>query len=334
MDIYILGNKGKTEIIDTEKIDITEKGFFDREDEQHLIIMSKEEFVHHSNLFNFPEKLYEETLSDKGFPNAEFFDELFFFSLNEIDLDEATDKYYANEINVYLGKTNLMIVGHTVNEFFNRMVSKIDKSNKYKSLYSFLDYILDHNKKIVYNIEKRILKLEDQILRATLITTDKTAAEIKNVKTTEKSVAYLQSLVKIRKQIQFVKAYMDPTADVMEMIEMDASEFIPSDYDPYFLKISLKADRISANLLNVREYLIQVREAWQGQMDLELNERMKILTVISLVFMPLTLIVGWYGMNFTSMPEITWKYGYIFVIALSLATLLLTVWWLKKNRYL
>ena len=46
---------------------------------------------------------------------------------------------------------------------------------------------------------------------------------------------------------------------------------------------------------------------------------MKVFTVITSIFFPLTLIVGWYGMNFTSMPEFAWKYGYVYVIVLSVA---------------
>ena len=333
MEIYKLGSKEQLELIDTVKTDIYEVGFFDREDEQHLIVMSKDEFIANSSLFNFPTKAYNETLSDKGYPNAEFFDELLYVSLNEISYDTYQDKYFSSEINVYLGRTNIMIVGHNMSDFFNSMISKIDKSNIYKALYTLLDQILEHNKRVVHDLEKKVLKLEDQILKATLVTSNAKVNHINKKKPTGKSNSYLTNLVSIRKQIQFVKSYIDPTADIMEMLEMDMSEFIPSDYDPYFLKISLKADRLNSSILNIRDYLGQVREAWQGQMDLELNERMKVLTVISLVFMPLTLIVGWYGMNFQSMPELSWKYGYIFVIALSVVTFFLTVYWLRKNKY-
>jgi cbb3-type cytochrome oxidase subunit 3 len=46
---------------------------------------------------------------------------------------------------------------------------------------------------------------------------------------------------------------------------------------------------------------------------------MKLFTIIATIFLPLTLITGWYGMNFTSMPELTWEYGYIYVIGLFVA---------------
>ena len=60
---------------------------------------------------------------------------------------------------------------------------------------------------------------------------------------------------------------------------------------------------------------------------------MKILTVITTIFFPLTIIVGWYGMNFQSMPEFAWKYGYVYVIALSVAVVAVLTWIGKKKKW-
>ena len=61
---------------------------------------------------------------------------------------------------------------------------------------------------------------------------------------------------------------------------------------------------------------------------------MRILTVVTTIFLPLTLIAGWYGMNFTYMPELRWKYGYPLVIAISLAIICLSIWICKKKKFL
>ena len=74
-----------------------------------------------------------------------------------------------------------------------------------------------------------------------------------------------------------------------------------------------------AGVLNLRDYVTQVREAYQAQIDINLNKVMKIFTVITSIFLPLTLIVGWYGMNL-KMPEYSWVYGYPFVIGLIVVT--------------
>ncbi|HPE16621.1 MAG TPA: CorA family divalent cation transporter, partial [Oscillospiraceae bacterium] len=77
--------------------------------------------------------------------------------------------------------------------------------------------------------------------------------------------------------------------------------------------------RLSNNVQMLRDYAAQVREAYQVQMDYNINNIMKVFTVVTAVFLPLSLVTGWYGMNFSSMPELSWRYGYAVVILLCLA---------------
>ena len=60
---------------------------------------------------------------------------------------------------------------------------------------------------------------------------------------------------------------------------------------------------------------------------------MKRFTVITSIFFPLTLIVGWYGMNFRAMPEFAWKYGYVYVIALSVIVVSVLIFISKKKKW-
>ena len=60
---------------------------------------------------------------------------------------------------------------------------------------------------------------------------------------------------------------------------------------------------------------------------------MKILTIVTTIFLPLSLLAGWYGMNFTGMPELTWKYGYPTVIAVSILVVTVCLWIMKKKKF-
>ena len=61
---------------------------------------------------------------------------------------------------------------------------------------------------------------------------------------------------------------------------------------------------------------------------------MTLLTVITTIFMPLTLIAGWYGMNFRYMPELEWRYGYLAVIVLSAAVIICCLILFKRKKWL
>ena len=84
----------------------------------------------------------------------------------------------------------------------------------------------------------------------------------------------------------------------------------------------------------LREYASQVSSEYQAQVDLGQNRIMKLLTIVTTIFMPLSLIAGWYGMNFVGMPELTWKYGYPVVVVVSIVTVGISLWVCKKKKFL
>ena len=83
----------------------------------------------------------------------------------------------------------------------------------------------------------------------------------------------------------------------------------------------------------LREYGLQVRELFQAEIDIHQNNIMKTLTIVTTIFLPLTLVAGWYGMNFANMPELTWKYGYPSVIVISVLMVLVCLWVMKKKKF-
>ena len=99
----------------------------------------------------------------------------------------------------------------------------------------------------------------------------------------------------------------------------------------HMLEKRLARLRDEAQLL--REYCLQVRELFQAELDIRQNRIMKILTIVTTVFLPLSLVAGWYGMNFTGMPELGWDYGYPAVIVGSVIVVLLTLWIMKKKKF-
>ncbi len=76
-----------------------------------------------------------------------------------------------------------------------------------------------------------------------------------------------------------------------------------------------------------------MQSAYTSQLDARLNSTMKTLTVLTSIFFPLTIIVGWYGMNFESMPEFKWRFGYLFVILLSVFISLVMIFIGRKKKW-
>ena len=83
----------------------------------------------------------------------------------------------------------------------------------------------------------------------------------------------------------------------------------------------------------LREYCTQIQSLFQSEIDIRQNRIMQILTIVTTIFLPLTLLAGWYGMNFSGMPELHWKYGYPAIILVSVAVVVLSLWVCKKKKF-
>ena len=101
----------------------------------------------------------------------------------------------------------------------------------------------------------------------------------------------------------------------------------------YYSQLDDVAGRLREESQLLREYCLQIQSLFQAEIDLRQNRIMKILTIVTTIFLPLSLLAGWYGMNFVNMPELTWEYGYPAVIAAGLGIVLLSLWICKKKKF-
>lgn len=94
-----------------------------------------------------------------------------------------------------------------------------------------------------------------------------------------------------------------------------------------------RVDRLKQVAQSLREYAMQVQDVYQSEISIHQNDIMKLLTIVTTIFLPLTLIVGWYGMNFYNMPELDWEYGYPVTAGVSLFIIIACLWFLRKRNF-
>lgn len=139
-------------------------------------------------------------------------------------------------------------------------------------------------------------------------------------------------IMEYRKEIRKFKKINEPIARIVQGIYDNDNELLDEEMLRHFKILNDKMNRLLDELQNLHEYVSQLREAYQAQIDIQQNSIMKVFTVVASIFLPLTLLVGWYGMNL-KMPEFQWDWGYAFVAGLSIAIFIGGLLYFKKKKW-
>lgn len=215
---------------------------------------------------------------------------------------------------IYCGKDELAFVSD--NKRCIELISDTDKkADNYSQLITFFSSLTANDVYEMEKIEDRITDLEDSLLTDVKIRSDKS-----------------DIIINLRRELLKMKRYYEQLSLISGELAENANSAFSVDMQKRFTSLDKRIDYLLNSVLHLREYITQVREAYQAQIDIEQNQIMKVFTVITSVFLPLTLIVGWYGMNL-QMPEFGWKYGYPFVMLLSVVVCVSAIILFKKKKW-
>ncbi len=258
-----------------------------------------------------------EECGQSGPAKLEPYDGYDFILLNLIDEKLLNATY---RLGLYVTADNLVFVCERKSKILCDVLEMFSEASAAKLsfariIYAFFDHLTTEDSQHLEQVEDEISALEDRILES-------------------KDGNYVREITAIRKRIMFYKKYYEQLLDVAESIEENENELLSPSALRYFRMFTARADRLNRHVLNLRDYVTQVRESYQSQVDIRLNEIMKLFTVVTVIFLPLTLLVGWYGMNFQNMPELQWPYGYAMAIILSLLFVIVSVIYFKKKKIL
>ena len=138
----------------------------------------------------------------------------------------------------------------------------------------------------------------------------------------------------IRNDIRDLRIHYEQLMDLGQELEENENNFFKQENLRYYRLFLNRIARLHDNSTSLRDYTMQLRDLYKAHIDLRQNRIMTVLTVVTTIFMPLTLIVGWYGMNFRFMPELEWRWGYPVVIAVSVLIAIGSLMFFKRKKWL
>lgn len=252
-------------------------------------------------------------------------DQVLFFSIKSILPGEDNDHVHVEQISFLLKDNLLVSFQEKKSDFFTHIRERIKthsgivrkKRNDYL-LYLLLDAVME-------NFYITIEFYEDLI------------EELLIESKTNDQPDVLVRIEKNRENLNFLKRSILPLRDALFSLKSEHDE---ADYDGidksnygFFARLHQKALEILEQIEYDMNTLDSASNFYFSSQSHRMNQIMKILTAVSVIFMPLTFIVGVYGMNFDVMPELRWKYGYFLVLVVMFVSVVGMVFYFKKKKW-
>lgn len=136
-----------------------------------------------------------------------------------------------------------------------------------------------------------------------------------------------------RKDLRLLAGYYKLLADVTDVMAEAMTKEQRERERQLFSFLGNKIDRLYHDALGMSEYVLQIRDIYQSKISAAQNRVIHLLTIVTAIFMPLTLIAGWYGMNFNNMPELGFRYGYMFTAILAAVIVVVEIIIFKRKKW-
>ncbi len=282
---------------------------------ESVIIMSGKEIQKKVNSREIP-KNYVPKYKNTDFSKATVYTECLSATFSILSKDKQLKKVNFGFI---LFKNKLIFIddSNTV-ESYIRKIHKDKyhgKINIGRFLYDFLEIIIESDLRYLEELANRLTKIESAIIRGIFDEFNK-------------------FMFIFKKEILAFYKYYTQLSDLSDELQENENGFFSSTDIDYFRKFSKRVDKLRDETRLLRENSNQLRDVYHSAVDVKNNKIMKVLTVVTTLFTPMSISTAWYGMNFTNMPELTHPLGYIGFIIINLIVLVICYFILKKCRFL
>lgn len=255
-------------------------------------------------------------------PKLDIFDAGIYISLKALSFDEVQMELKTEQIGIFLGDNFVLSFQEDEEDLFPKIrerlrtsQGRIRKKRADFLAYALMDNVIDHYYLIFDRVENKIEHLEALALSD-------------NNKDCKYQIHELK-----RKLMVFKKAII-PLRDVLNRLEKLEHQFIDEKLSPYFRDLLDHLLQMVDLLETFRETLNGLYDLYLSELSYRMNSVMRVLTIISTIFIPLTFLAGIYGMNFEFMPELHFKYGYFVLWGIMLTISLYMLRYFKKKGWL
>ncbi|MHB8809352.1 MAG: magnesium/cobalt transporter CorA [Desulfobulbaceae bacterium] len=264
----------------------------------------------------------EDILNTHQRPKFEEFVDYLFIALKAISLESAEFTVVYEQISLILTSNVVLTFREKGDDLFLPLRKRLDddkgrlRTNGADYLaYVLMDTIVDHYFALQDSLDAVIESLDEELLN-------------------HPTPATLASIQGLKRELIFIRKTVSPLREMLAEILRSDSGLFRDKVLFYFRDVHDHALRITESVDTYRDMVTGMMEVYLSSISNRTNEIMKVLTVLTSIFIPLTFIVGIYGMNFEHMPELKWKWFYPALWGVFIGLPLMLLWIFRKKKWL
>lgn len=266
--------------------------------------------------------LLEDVLDTHQRPKFEDFENYLFISLKLLRLKENGKSFVTEQISLVLGVNWLLSFQEEQVDLFDDIQLRLKESKgniRLKSsdylLYRLIDTVVDNYFFVTDFLSDTISTVEEKV-----------------IKNPDESV--MVEIQALKKQLNKFRKVVVPLRDVLSSIQKDETKIVDKFTLNYFRDVHDHIIQVIETIELQRESLSSLTDIYLSSISNKMNKIMQMLTIIATIFIPLTFIVGVYGMNFDNLPELHLKYGYFYVWGIMIGIILIMMRYFKRKKWL
>jgi magnesium transporter len=265
--------------------------------------------------------LQEDVVSTHQRPKLDEFDDHLFIVLRMFFFNEAKNELEGEQISLIVG-ANFVIsfqerqgdVFEQVRERLRNGKGRIRRKGSDYLAYSLVDAIVDSYYSILERLGENIETLQEQLVA-------------------EPKQKYLETIQLLKRDMLFFRKSVYPLREVISGLAKSESTLIKEDVLVYVRDVYDHVIQAVDTIETFRDMLSAMLDIYLSSASNRMNEVMKVLTIIATIFIPMTFLAGVYGMNFKYMPELEWKYAYLFFWIVVSGILIAMVAYFKRKKW-
>ncbi len=270
---------------------------------------------------HIPAEILSDVMEPGTRPQTEEFDDGLFLSIKMMQFDETLNQVSINNLSIVVMSNMLITFQEEHSSLFNPVKERLKKHNRrFRSLgadylaFALLDVVIDNYIFILGVLGEKIEALENKMV----LNPDRGILKIINL---------------FKRELSDLGRYIKPAREMITSLVKNDGDFITRKNYKYFKELQDNISQAVELLDYYREILYDELNIYHSSMSTRLNDIMALLTVFSVIFIPLTFIVGVYGMNFKNMPELQLSYGYFIVWGVMLLIAAGMLWYFKRKKW-